>query len=238
MADDAPVPPTPTGAALDDPARSKPRSATDRVYASLKQEILEARRLPDTFLFEHDLAEEYGVSKTPVREALRLLAHDGWVTVLPRKGYMVRSLRLEDVHEIFEVRQMIEPAMAATAAYQRNADDIRALEHYMETQESAEDADRAFLAGSGFHLEIARISRNRRAEKVLRELLDELFRMRYLAPWLDTRLSAPEELSGHRLIYEAIVDGDSARAREVMSSHSQDSLLKKLEGFAPQRPRH
>lgn len=212
-------------------AESKPRTATDRVFTSLKQEILTARRRPDSFLFEHELAAEFGVSKTPVREALRLLAHDGWVTVLPRKGYMVRSLRLEDVHEIFEVRQMIEPAMAAAAALRRTPADAQLLENLLVAQESAEDSENAFEAGTGFHMEIARLSRNTRAERVLRDLLDELYRMRFLAPWLDSRLREPAELSGHRAIYQAIVDGDATTARNTMSNHSHESLQKKLRGM-------
>ncbi|WP_313817377.1 GntR family transcriptional regulator [Citricoccus sp.] len=212
-------------------AAAKPRSATERVYSLLKQDILTAHRTPESFLYEFELAEEYGVSKTPVREALRLLAHEGWVTVLPRKGYLVRSLRLEDVHDIFEVRQMIEPPMAATAAERATDQDKQELEALLLTQEQATDAEAAFHAATGFHLAIARISRNARAEKILGELMDELYRMRYLAPWLDNRLQESDELTGHRSILDAILSGDTEAARQTMDGHSRESLRKKVIGL-------
>lgn len=61
-------------------------------------------------MYEADLAAEFGVSKTPVREALRLLAYTGWVVVLPRKGYLVRPVELSDVRDIFAIRRMFGTA--------------------------------------------------------------------------------------------------------------------------------
>src|SRR5437899_2254075 len=86
-----------------EPAPPKTDSLTQQVYDNLKEEILRAERAPGETVAEPELAARYGVSKTPVREALRLLLQDGWVTALPRKGYLIRPLALEDVREVFAV---------------------------------------------------------------------------------------------------------------------------------------
>ena len=81
--------------AASEPDDPRPRSLTEQVYEALREDILRARRRPGQVVAEPELALHYGVSKTPVREALRLLAQDGCVIVLPRKGYLVRPLVLE-----------------------------------------------------------------------------------------------------------------------------------------------
>ena len=76
-------------------------SLTDQIYERVRQEIIEAKWRPGQILLEPELAALYGVSKTPVREALRLLVQEDWVIILPRKGYLVRPLRLGDIGEVF-----------------------------------------------------------------------------------------------------------------------------------------
>src|SRR3954451_6110206 len=93
------------------------------MHARLREEILTARLLPGTTILEPELAARFGVSKTPVREALRLLVQDGWVMVLPRRGYLVRALGLDDLRDVFQLREMIEPGFAAEAAARIGAAD-------------------------------------------------------------------------------------------------------------------
>lgn len=207
-------------------------SLTDRTYASLKEEILKAQRRPESILLEHELAAEYGVSKTPIREALRLLVHEGWVVVLPRKGYLVRPFRFEDVREIFALRQMIEPALVMEAMRRSTSEELDQLEQYVDAQASAQDdAEAALQAAAAFHLGIAKLAGNQRAERILIGLVDEARRMHYLVPALDNRLREPAEIEDHRALVAAMRSQDVERAQAVMSRHSRESLRQTLEGL-------
>ncbi|MFD9445161.1 GntR family transcriptional regulator [Streptomyces sp. NPDC060006] len=204
---------------------------TERVYEALKRDILTARRRPESLLLEHELATEYGVSKTPVREALRLLVHEEWVLVLPRKGYMVQPLRFEDVREIFVMRQLIEPYLVAEAAKQATPEELDHLDSLVDAQEAATDSDAALDAAAAFHVGIAELAGNRRAGRTLKGLVEESRRMYRLAPQLDRRLHEQAEFADHRALVEAMRSQDTAQAHAVMERHLQESLRQKLEGL-------
>lgn len=210
-------------------------SATDRVYLALKEQILTVHLAPDSVVLEQDLAEEFGVSKTPVRDALRLLAHEGWVTIIPRRGYLVRSLRLEDVTELFALRQMIEPPLAGQAAERGTPAQKAQLAELLDRQKEETDPEVAFQTAVAFHLKIAEMARNSRAEKVLRDLLEELYRIRNMLPWVDTALQQPDEIIGHGGILQAILDGDAEQAVHRMDQHSRESLVQKFQGLSSLR---
>ncbi|WP_410674130.1 GntR family transcriptional regulator [Amycolatopsis sp. cmx-4-68] len=215
-----------------DPEPRDPRlSLTERTHALIKEDILTGRRLPESMLVEHELAQEYGVSKTPIREALRLLAHDGWVLVLPRKGYLVRPLRFEDVREIFALRQMIEPPLVVEAAKRSSPEQLDVLERHIDDQAAATSTEAALNAAAAFHLDIARLSGNRRAERIMLGVTDEVRRMHYLAPNLQSRLTEDAEIRDHRDLVSAMRRLDIERAYEIMDRHSQESLRQKLEGL-------
>jgi DNA-binding GntR family transcriptional regulator len=221
----------PAVAALVD-ARSS-RSMTEQVYDLLKEEILRVERRPGDMLAEADLAARFGVSKTPVREALRLLAQDGWVVVLPRKGYLIRPLRLDDVREIFAIRAMIEPTVAAQAAKSAEAADVERLRALVDEQADAVgDAERAFLAARRFHIGLVEISGNRRMSRIVVELLDEVRRLHSLLPSVDSHLTSQEELQAHRGLVEALAAGDADRAAEVMAEHVAEVARALVHGFS------
>jgi DNA-binding GntR family transcriptional regulator len=207
-------------------------SLAESTYASLREDILTGRRRPETLLLEHELAAQYGVSKTPIREALRLLAQEGWVVVLPRKGYLVRPLRFEDVREIFALRQMIEPVLVVEAAKRGTPEQFDELERHVDDQQSAgDDVEAALAAAAAFHIGIAQLSGNKRAERILRGLVDEARRMHYLMPSLDSRLTERAELTDHRDLVAAMRRQDMELAHAVMERHSQESLRQTLEGL-------
>jgi DNA-binding GntR family transcriptional regulator len=194
-------------------------------YASLKDDILKGRLAPETLLLEHELAERFGVSKTPIREALRRLITDGWVIVIPRRGYLVKQLRLEDVREIFALREAIETALLPDAARRASAEALDQLLPWIDAQQAASaDRDEAFLSGRNFHLELARLSGNVRGERVLAGLLDEVRRLHHVEPRLDTRLSEAQELEDHRRIVEALRNGRAPDAVGAMREHLKESL--------------
>jgi GntR family transcriptional regulator, rspAB operon transcriptional repressor len=202
-------------------ARTPPRvlSMTEQVYHQLKEDILLAKWMPDSLLLEADLAEMYNMSKTPVREALRLLVRDGLVIVLPRKGYLVRPISLGDTREVFGLRTMIEPELAADAATFADADGIGRLNDLVQRQRQVSDLDASLGAARLFHLEIAELANNRRAEQVLHGLLDEIRRLHHLMPAVANHIWSKEEIGAHTDILAAISEGDAPRARTVMKRH-------------------
>ena len=102
-------------------------SAAARVYRILKERILMCDYPPGSSLNEGRLAEQLEVSKTPIREALAMLVHEGFVEVLPRQGYRVTDLTIADVQEIFNLRLLLEPAAAGMAAEHATAEQLQAL---------------------------------------------------------------------------------------------------------------
>jgi len=206
-------------------------SMTDQVYALLKEEILAVVRSPGDVLGEADLAERYGVSKTPVREALRLLARDGWIVVLPRKGYLIRPLKLEDVREIFAIRLMLEPAVAAHAAGIVDAAGIQKLQGYVEQQAAAESTSVALAAARDFHIGVAEIVRNARVSRSLLDLFDEVRRLHFLLPNVESHITSEEELKAHRHLVEALSAGDGHLAADLMRTHVNEVARTLVRGF-------
>jgi DNA-binding GntR family transcriptional regulator len=202
------------------------RSLTEQVYDALKREILTARLRPSQPLIENELAARFGVSKTPIREALRLLVQDGWIVVLPRKGYLVAPLSLEDVREVFALRLMLEPQVTGEAATRGGA----ALAARLRQAEAGSDwqpgEDGSFQgtmrAARAFHLTVAGTAGNRRLLRVLEGLLDEVERLLHLMPQLGDHVSAMVEPAAHGRIIAAIDAGDAEQAAAHMRAHLAD----------------
>lgn len=202
---------------------------TERIHRQLRDDILHARLQPGQTVLEPELAARFGVSKTPVREALRLLAQDGWVIVLPRKGYLIRPLGLDDLREVFRLREMLEPGFAAEAAWRvgRTRDDA-ALTAAVEAQRRAgSDLDLALGSAASFHVRIAELGGLARGAKIIANLVDEVTRLHHLMPSLQAHISSREELDAHEDIAAAIHAGDEATAEATMREHlkSTDRLL-------------
>lgn len=208
-------------------------SMTDDVLGRLKQQILQVQRPPGALLLEADLAQEFGVSKTPVREALRLLAQTGWVVVLPRKGYMIRPVELNDVRDIFDIRKMIEPALAARAAERATRGDLDRLRGLLDRQRAADqDLSEALLAAREFHLAFADIAGSARTRTILEDLVDEVRRLHHLLPNVESHITSTDEIRAHTQILAAIESGDAAAATESTLQHLNEVVTTLVRGFA------
>jgi DNA-binding GntR family transcriptional regulator len=159
---------------------------SDSVFERLKREIVECRLAPSELIVESALAARYGVSKGPVREALKRLAERGWVRSLPRVGYVITPVRVADVDEIFAMRLLLEPVATRLAAERSGPAEFDELERLGGAEASAHaeppDVRGALVAraNSEFHRAIARLSGNRRLERMVGGLVDELERVIHL----------------------------------------------------------
>ncbi|MEY2475524.1 MAG: hypothetical protein QOG87_839 [Actinomycetota bacterium] len=208
---------------------------TEQIYGRLHGDILRAQLLPGQTVLEADLAAQFGVSKTPVREALRLLVQDGWVLVLPRKGYLIRPLGLDDLREVFQLREMLEPGFAGEAAWRaaRRLDDMEAVRQAVADQRSArDDLDMALASAAAFHIRIATMGGNARAARIIENLVHEVTRLHYLMPNLESHINSKEELDAHDAIADAIEAGNQREASRAMRDHlrATDQLLVEVFG--------
>lgn len=191
-------------------------SASARVYRILKEQILSCQLAPGSSLVEGRLAETLEVSKTPIREALAMLVHEGFVEVLPRQGYRVTDLTLADVQEIFYLRLLLEPAAAALAAERATPDQLQALRALAEetVEVGAEDGFAAFVAQNReFHIRLAEASGNTRLASTLRHLLEEIQRL-YLSG-LDLRASIDDQRGEHHDLVAALLKGNHHLAHDI-----------------------
>jgi DNA-binding GntR family transcriptional regulator len=208
---------------------------TEQIYGRLHDDILRARLLPGQTVLEAELAAQFGVSKTPVREALRLLVQDGWVLVLPRKGYLIRPLGLDDLREVFQLREMLEPGFAGEAAWRsaRRLDDVESVRQAVEDQRSArDDLDLALASAAAFHIRIAAMGGNARAARIIENLVHEVTRLHYLIPNLESHINSKEELDAHDTIADAIDAGNQREASRAMRDHlrATDRILVEVFG--------
>lgn len=223
-------------ATLDGSVGNRPRgereSAAERVRALIRKQILTAELRPGEIVLEAELATLFGVSKTPVREALQMLTVEGLVAVLPRKGYMVRTLSFNDVRDVMELRLILEPPLLAAAA--RNVSDslVRTLRSLLDRQFSMELSleDRVFAARE-FHLACVRASRNERAATLVRMLTDEINRLHHLMPMVEDHISSDSEREAHEGILRAIASGDADAAESQMREHLTESNAAMVTAF-------
>jgi DNA-binding GntR family transcriptional regulator len=208
------------------------QSLTDQIYDRVRQDIIQAKWRPGAVLLEPELATRYGVSKTPVREALRLLVQEDWIIILPRKGYLVRPLRLDDISEVFGLRMMIEPSLIADTARNAGQAGVALLAQRLAEQREAPDLQLSLDAARQFHLAVAQFARNRRAESVLEPLLDEVRRLHYLMPAVESHITSTVEIEAHEKILKAIDQSRPDEAAELMRTHLGEVAQTMISAFS------
>lgn len=201
-------------------------SASEQVYNTLKQEIMWGEIEPGTLLSELKLAARFGVSRTPVREALTMLASDGLITTLPRRGHLVRTVSFSELLGAFRLRELLEVEAVAQAS-QRITDSE--LVYLSELARVRDDADIPAL-NREFHMTVARASGNRVLADFIERLLilmqSILIKDPHLASWTE------EGMEEETAIINALAARDEDAAREAMRSHVRNtltSILKELD---------
>lgn len=198
------------------PARNIPVVIQDQLRSAILRGDLEA----ESRLNIDEIAERFGVSKIPVREALRMLESDGWVYSRPHRGTYVRPLSQEELTEIFEMRKLMEPHSAELAAQRCTPEHVKMLRDLIKqsrTAISSRDLQAIAQLNQRLHGAIASVAGNRLLAESL-EKLDLLMR-RYFVPisWEARR----ESMLQHVAIVEAIANKDSALAKELALAHIQ-----------------
>jgi DNA-binding GntR family transcriptional regulator len=215
------------------------RKVTDWVYEELKSAIVDLRLAPGDPLREAALAEQLGVSKTPIREALTRLEQEGLVETTSFKGAVVSGYSRQDLIEIYELRELLENAAARAAAESMpDADRDRLRRICRESRELKTGNDAAGLATliSAFDDVLFDQVRNSRIRALIENLQAHLTRIGQLTAEIPGRIEA--SVDEHEKILEAIAARDPEQAERQMSAHIRsvrDDQLRAL-GEAPAQP--
>ncbi len=196
------------------------RPLREIVYEELKRQILVGEIAPGTRMMEVELADVMGVSRTPVREAIRKLEKEGLVTIEPRKGAYASNISIKDMVDVLEVRQGLEGMAAAIASgritEKQKTDLLNIVEKYKAAVESA-NIEEIIKYDEEFHSMIIAISGNKTLMQVFSTVQELALRFRYIYYDDFNRYeSMPRE---HQLIEEAIMSGDAEKARVAAGDH-------------------
>jgi DNA-binding GntR family transcriptional regulator/TRAP-type C4-dicarboxylate transport system substrate-binding protein len=226
-------PPAPRRAAAGEPIASA--SLAQQVADRLRQEIHDGALRPGDRLDEQELADRLGVSRTPVREALRRLAAQGLVEERARRGCFVASLTVQDLQDIFPIMARLEGWVAHQVAARADAAALAGLEALHERLErlaSAEDTSRYWDTNYDFHVAMQAIAGNRWLQELLGGLRGKLSLARHRSLKLPGRIHA--SLAEHRALMRALRRRRPEEAEAVMRGHllSQLDAVLALEGLA------
>ena len=197
------------------------------VYEQLKFQILKGKIKPGTRMMEVELAEDMGVSRTPVREAIRKLEKEALVVIEPRKGAYVSGISVKEMLDTLVVREELEALAASLAAKRVTEEELDDLDRNVRqyTEANASGAmDKIIHADESFHRKIVGLSGNKALIQLFESVQELSLRFRYLYYEDFSRYeNMPVE---HKKIVEAIRSGDSDAARTMSDNH-----VKKLKDF-------
>ncbi len=205
------------------PSASHSRSAapaipllTDRAYERIRQDIITCAVAPGTEISESQLCAQHRLGKAPVRMALIRLAHDGLVRAIPRRGYMVTPVTLQDIHDVFELRLLLEPAAARMAAGNVAIRRLRELDDACRSGYQSNDVKSItgiIDANKAFHVAVAQATGNGRLAAMIAQLHDQMTRLMHLD--LGLRNRSLEMQHAHRALVKALARGDGENAERI-----------------------
>ena len=198
------------------------------VYENLKRRIIDCELVPGMPINEADFASELGVSKTPVREALRQLERDGFVDNVPGRGSTISHITPLDIREILEIREIIETGAAKHAAQFQPQDEAlikKRVEHQQLLRDEPESKEYVHEWGEweDVHLTIVQALGNQTFLNMYEGLLDRIKRIRNHFGQRFTQRRFHEIISEHVGILDAILEGDPDRAEQAVRKHLQNA---------------
>lgn len=195
----------------------------DVVFNTLRKAILKGELKPGERLMEIALAEKLGVSRTPVREAMRKLENEGLVVMAPRRGAQVANITEKDLNDVLEVRIALENLSIEKACARMNEAELEELKKAAENfDKTMEDGNLVKLAEAdvAFHEVIYRASDNKRLQQVLNNLREHIYR--YRVEYLKDEDTRNQLVNEHEELYEAIKNRDVKRAQEISYNHIEN----------------
>jgi DNA-binding GntR family transcriptional regulator len=200
-----------------------PRALYQDVAERLREQIFNRQLEPGSWIDEQKLAADYGISRTPLREALKVLAVEGLVTMKVRRGAYVTEMSTDDVSQIYHLLALLESDAAAEVARKATAAELASLRALHEQLESQVDQREAFFAtNEQFHYRVLAIDGNRWRSQIVTDLRKVMKLNRHHSLFKQGRLA--ESLAEHRAIMDAISQREPESARVLMRAHFDNGL--------------
>ncbi len=203
----------------------------EEIAEMLRQAIREKAISPGAPLIQADLAEKFGVSRNPVREALRMLLTDGLIDMRPGDGAVVRRLTLQDLEELYELRIMLEPSIARFIIDEVRPRDVDALQKAAEEVEAQNDIHQWMLKNYEFHSLLYRLANRPRTSAVLLSLLNAV--QPYSYENIEKLGGRNRASSEHFDMINAVRERDEKLLAQIMQNHlatAKDRLVEKYRG--------
>lgn len=205
----------------------------DVVFNTLRQGILKGELKPGERLMEIHLANRLGVSRTPIREAIRMLELEGLVTMVPRKGAEVARISKQDLRDVLEVRRSLDSLAVSLACDRITDEEKQALlkaENEFEKAITTKDATTIAEADVKFHDVILKASKNGRLVQMVNNLAERVYR--YRLEYIKDSRNHERLIEEHRRIMEFVEAGDAKNARNAIETHidnQEKNIISQLE---------
>jgi len=196
-----------------------------KVYHILKKEIIKGSFKPGDKVLEGKIAEQMGISRTPVREAIRELATEGFVILSPNQGVVVRSVSAENIREVLQIHSALEGLAARLSCEVINEEGLKELENYankMEELVNKKDSSSYSEIDLKFHELIVNNCGNKRLIQMRKNISDQAQRYRIGSLSIPRRLK--ESLKEHQKILKAFKTKDPKKADSTSQKHIQNAL--------------
>ena len=209
----------------------RPKTAQEAVLAEIRQRLLDGRLAPGKSIRPDALGEELGVSAVPVREALRILEGEGHVHYRPHRGYVVAALDMDDLIDIYRIRELLETEAVSRAIPRLGADAVGRLREIVhEMDDVQEDVISLTAVNRRFHFAVFEAAEMPQLVRVLRILWDssDLYRVRYLMSPENRRLVHDQ----HHRMMRAIADRDVDTFLDESHMHRAHAIAALAEAIA------
>ncbi|UJW82340.1 GntR family transcriptional regulator [Hydrogenophaga sp. SL48] len=200
-----------------------PRALYEEVAELLRQRIFKRELEPGSWIDELKIAEEYGISRTPLREALKVLAAEGLVTMKVRRGAYVTEVSDKDLADVYHLLALLESDAAGVVAQRASDTELAELKALHADLEAAlPDRDRFFALNERFHMRVLEIANNRWREQMVADLRKVMKLNRHNSLFKTGRID--ESLAEHRAIMVALLARNAELTQQRMHEHFQNGL--------------
>ena len=208
-------------------ARLSPRALYEEVAELLRQRIFHRELEPGSWIDELKIAEEFGISRTPLREALKVLAAEGLVTMKVRRGAYVTEVSLEDLGNVYHLLSLLESDAAgvvASSATDAQLQELLALHQQLEASAlpGTSNTDAYFALNEKFHMRLLEIANNRWRDQLVADLRKVMKLNRHNSLLKTGRMQ--ESLQEHRAIMDALLARDPQASAQRMREHFSNGL--------------
>ncbi|MDG5977928.1 GntR family transcriptional regulator [Hydrogenophaga taeniospiralis CCUG 15921] len=200
-----------------------PRALYEEVAELLRQRIFSRELEPGSWIDELKLAEEYGISRTPLREALKVLAAEGLVTMKVRRGAYVTEVSEKDLADVYHLLALLESDAAGVVAERATDSELAELQAlHTELEAALGQRDRFFAINERFHMRLLELANNRWREQMVADLRKVMKLNRHNSLLKTGRID--ESLAEHRAVMAALLARDATLTRQRMQEHFQNGL--------------